>query len=186
METPNSRGNAESTLACHRKSFSCSWCARWTMARKHSRTNRHVSFPLPPPLSLSLLSATCTLPRKYSTCTSVALHEAARSATRVRRQCLLNVFFFPLPLFFLDRALHRSRSSLPGWKRARTDLKVRRQADKSSAGAVGALCRKVLTPLARGSRENGREGGGGTLEMEFKKADVAECVEEAMLFTTSF
>lgn len=57
LETPNSRGNAESTLACHRKSFSCSWCARWTMARKHSRTNRPVSFlssPLLSSLSLPL------------------------------------------------------------------------------------------------------------------------------------
>lgn len=111
LETPNSRGNAESTLACHRKSFSCSWCARWTMARKHSRTNRPASFSLS--LCLSFRSVTCTLPRKYSTCASVALHEAARSATRVRRRCLLNVF--SPPLFFLDRALHRSsRSSLPG------------------------------------------------------------------------
>lgn len=93
LETPNSRGNAESTLACHRKSFSCPWCARWTMARKHSRTNRPTSFPLTLFLSLSRF-ATCTLPRKYSTCMSVALHEAARSATRVTRQCLFNVFFF--------------------------------------------------------------------------------------------
>lgn len=59
---------------------------------------------------------------------------------------------------------------------------MRRQANKSIAGAVDVLCREVLTPLVRSPRIEGKRG----LEMEFKKADAAECIEEAMLFTTSF
>lgn len=95
----NSRGNAESMLACHRKSFSCSWCARWTMARKHSRTYPLRAFPQ---LIYTVL---------HSTCAHAALHEKLReAATRARRPTLLNVF---PPLFFLN---HRSRFSLPGQK----------------------------------------------------------------------
>jgi len=140
----NSRGNAESMLACHRKSFSCSWCARWTMARKYSRANR----TYPP----SYLSATYIHCLAFYCCSS--WETATGNDETESCQCFLSAFLSESPFSFFV-----TWEKGTGWEGAKMRTKV----------AFSAVAMHKFSPRSRAFGLKGnREAPSGIQESEHR------------------
>lgn len=135
--------------------------------RKHSRINCTYPFRTFPQLIYTVT---------HSTCAHVALHEKLReAATRARRPSLLNVF---PSLFFLNRA-HRFSFFVTWEKKGQVGTRGAKMRTKVASGAVAMY---KFSPRSRAYATDWKKTERRL--QESKKANTAECVEEACFLTS--